>query len=140
MSDCPFDLNVKARSPKNPGINMKSQKQTFQIIRTYGWDKMNIVKLSQILGTFRSENECNFEYEFSVLSTRTSKNVGLQTLCACSVRKTCTRRRRLPAIRGLGPVSRKSRNYTGHFRVPQFPLYLKNGEDLSRKTSQTSFF
>ena len=31
-----------------------------------------------------------------------------------------------------GPVSRKSRNFTGHFRVSQFPLYLKNGEDSSR--------
>ena len=35
-----------------------------------------------------------------------------------------------------GPVSRKSRNFTGQFWVSQFPLYLKNGEDLSRKTSQ----
>ena len=26
-------------------------------------------------------------------------------------------------------VSRKSRNFTGYFRVSQFPLYLKNGED-----------
>ena len=39
-----------------------------------------------------------------------------------------------------GPVSRKSRNFTGHFRVSQFPLYLKNGEDLSRQTSQSLFF
>ena len=39
-----------------------------------------------------------------------------------------------------GPVSRKSRNFTGHFRVTQFPLYLKNGEDLSRQTSQSFFF
>ena len=39
-----------------------------------------------------------------------------------------------------GPVSRKSRNFTGHFRVSQFPLYLKNGEDLSRQTSQLFFF
>ena len=38
------------------------------------------------LGTFRSEDEDDYEYEFSVLSTHTSKNVGLQTLCACSVR------------------------------------------------------
>ena len=37
------------------------------------------------IGTFRSEDEDNYEYEFSVLSTRTSKDVGLQTLCACSV-------------------------------------------------------
>ena len=36
----------------------------------------------------------------------------------------------------LGPVSRKSRNFTGHFRVSQFPLFLKNGEDLSRQTLQ----
>ena len=47
------------------------------------------------IGTFRSEDEDDYEYEFSVLSKRTSKNVGLQTLCACSVRKTrtCTRPR-----------------------------------------------
>ena len=30
----------------------------------------------------------------------------------------------------LVPVSRTSRNFTGHFRVSQFPLYLKNGEDF----------
>ena len=30
----------------------------------------------------------------------------------------------------LGPVSRKSRNFTGHFRVSHFPLCLKIGEDL----------
>ena len=36
----------------------------------------------------------------------------------------------------LGHVSRNSRNFTGHFRVSQFPLYLKNGKDLSRQTSQ----
>ena len=34
---------------------------------------------SAIIGTFRSEDEDDYEYEFSVLSTRTSKNVGLQT-------------------------------------------------------------
>ena len=43
------------------------------------------------LGTLRSEDEDDYEYEFHVLSTRTSKNVVLQTLCACSVRKTRTR-------------------------------------------------
>ena len=31
----------------------------------------------------------------------------------------------------LGAVSRKSRNFTGHFRVSQFPLYLKNEEGKS---------
>ena len=39
-------------------------------------------------------------------------------------------------FRVQGPVSRRSRNFTGHFRVSQFPLYLKNGEDLSDQTSQ----
>ena len=39
-----------------------------------------------------------------------------------------------------GPVSRKSRNFTGHFRMSQFPLYLKNGEDLSRQTSHLVCF
>ena len=41
---------------------------------------------------------------------------------------------------GLGPVSRKSRHFTGHFRVSQCLLYLKNREDLSRQTLQTCFF
>ena len=50
------------------------------------------------LGTFRSEEEDDYEYEFSVLSMRTSKNVGLQTLCACSVLKTGTRSRPRPPI------------------------------------------
>ena len=51
----------------------------------------------QLIGAIRLEDEGDYEYEFSVLSTRTSKNVGLQTLCACSVLKTRTRSRpRLP--------------------------------------------
>ena len=38
----------------------------------------------------------------------------------------------------LGPVSRKSRNFTGHFRVSQFPLDHKNGEDLRRQNLTVS--
>ena len=37
-------------------------------------------------------------------------------------------------------VSRKSGNLTGHFRVSQFPLYLKNGEDLTTQTSPSVCF
>ena len=40
----------------------------------------------------------NYEYEFSVLSTRNAKNVGLQTLCARTVRKTRTGTRPRPPI------------------------------------------
>ena len=40
----------------------------------------------------------------------------------------------------LRPVSQKSRNFTGYFRVSQFPLYLKNGKDLSRQTPQSVRF
>ena len=51
---------------------------------------------------------------------------------------------RVRLFRGIsrhqGPVSRKSRSFSRHFRVSQFLLYLKNGEDLSRQTSQTYFF
>ena len=57
-----------------------------------------VPNLRAILGTFRSEDEDDYEYEFSVLCTRTSKNVGLQTLCACSVRKPRTRSRPRPPI------------------------------------------
>ena len=34
----------------------------------------------KLIGTFWSKDEDDYEYEFSVLSMRTSKNVGLQTL------------------------------------------------------------
>ena len=40
---------------------------------------------------------------------------------------------------GKEPVSRRSRNFTGHFRVAQFPLYLKNGEDLSSQIPMSFF-
>ena len=40
----------------------------------------------------------------------------------------------------LERVSRKSRNFTGHFRELQFLLYLMNREDISRQTSQSFFF
>ena len=60
-----------------------------------------------LLGTLRSEDEDDYEYEFSVLSSRTSKNVGLvvglQTLCACSVRKTRTGTRHSRPTSFLGP-------------------------------------
>ena len=46
----------------------------------------------------------------------------------------------IETFRSQGPVSRKSRNLTGHFRVSQFPLNLKNGEDLRCQTSQLFFF
>ena len=35
--------------------------------------------LNQPIGNFRSEYEYDYEYEFSVLSTRTLKNVDLET-------------------------------------------------------------
>ena len=41
---------------------------------------------------------------------------------------------------GQSPVSQKSRNFSGLFRVPQFPLYLRNAEVVSHQTSQSSSF
>ena len=37
-------------------------------------------------------------------------------------------------------LSQMSRNFSGLFRVPQFPLYLRNAEVLSRQTLQYSWF
>ena len=57
-----------------------------------------------LLGTFRLvvEDDYDYDYEFFLLSTHTSKNVGLQTLCACSVREIPTRSRpRSPFERSL---------------------------------------
>ena len=41
---------------------------------------------------------------------------------------------------GQSPVSQKSRNFSGLFRVPQFPLYLGNAEAVSHQTSRFSWF
>ena len=38
------------------------------------------------------------------------------------------------------PVSQKSRNFSGLFRVPQFSSYLRKAEVLSHQTSQSSWF
>ena len=43
------------------------------------------------------------------------------------------------SIRVQEPVSQKSRNFAALFRVPQFPLYLRNAEVLSNQTSQSSW-
>ena len=40
----------------------------------------------------------------------------------------------------LGPVSQKSRKFSGLLRVTQFPLYLRDAEVLSHQTSQSSCF
>ena len=40
----------------------------------------------------------------------------------------------------LESVSQKSRNFSGLFRVPQFPLYLRNAEILSTRALQSSWF
>ena len=39
-----------------------------------------------------------------------------------------------------GPVSQKSRNFSGLFRAPQFFFYLRNAEILSHQTSLSSWF
>ena len=46
----------------------------------------------------RSEQEDDYEYKCSVPSNRTSKNVSLQALYACSVQKTRTRSRPRPPV------------------------------------------
>ena len=45
-----------------------------------------------------------------------------------------------PRVWVLWPVSQKSRNFSGLFRVPQFLLNLRNAEVLSHQTSQSSLF
>ena len=52
----------------------------------------------------------------SVLSTRTSKNVGLQTLCTCSVRKTRTVTRPRPPIQRSLIASTVKLLLSGHSR------------------------
>ena len=44
----------------------------------------------------------------------------------------------IPGVEDLGPVSQKSQNFSGLFRVPQFPLYVHNAEVLTHQTSQSS--
>ena len=53
---------------------------------------------SPSLGTFRSEDEDDYEYEFSVLSMRIRFGGRHFLKCACSEQKTCTRSRPRPPI------------------------------------------
>ena len=52
----------------------------------------------KILGTFRSEDEDDYEYEFSVLSMRIMFGGRYFSKCACSEQKTRTRSRSRPPI------------------------------------------
>ena len=47
---------------------------------------------------------------------------------------------RVVQVRVLGAVSRSPETLRDHFRVSQFPLYLKNGEGLICQNSQLFFF
>ena len=51
------------------------------------------------------------------------------TGCECSRFESCS-----------GACFSKSRNFTGQVRVSQYPLYFKNGEDLSHQTSHPFTF
>ena len=51
-----------------------------------------------LLGTFRSEDEDDYEYEFSVLSMRIMFGGRYFSKCACSEQKTRTRSRSRPPI------------------------------------------
>ena len=46
---------------------------------------------------------------------------------------------RNPGFQDQGRVSQKSRNFSSLFRVPQFPLYLRNAAVLSHPTSPLGF-
>ena len=43
----------------------------------------------------------------------------------------------LPLLESPDACFQKSRNFSGPFRLPQLPLYLRNAEVLSRQTSQS---
>ena len=53
---------------------------------------------ANLLGTFRSEGEDDYEYEFSVLSMRITFGGRHFSKCACSEQKTRTRSRPRPPI------------------------------------------
>lgn len=78
------------------GMEKKSRKLNKELGAT--WIKFQFFFSQAALETFRWEDEDDYEYKFSVVSMRTSKNVSLQTLYACSVRKTRTSSRPRPPI------------------------------------------
>ena len=107
-STFPIIQTVCCRSPQTPGTHVsiclqrgadlsaiasQTDRRPLQIIWKPGLRSPTAT--STTLGTFRAEEEDNYVYEFSVLSTRTSKNIDLQTLCACPVGKTRSRLNRL---------------------------------------------
>ena len=58
----------------------------------------NVRYIEVIIGTFRSEDEDDYEYEFSVLSMRIRFGGRYFSKCACSEQKTRTRGRPRPPI------------------------------------------
>ena len=57
-----------------------------------------LVSSNLLLGTLRLEDEDDYEYKFSVLSTRIRFGGQHFSKCACSEQKTCTRSRPRPPI------------------------------------------
>ena len=98
-----------------------------------------------------------YSFSFAIVVIEVTKNVKvtcgllfpnmLLTLCLLLCAK-CTKDKPpycwhwyLKSVeRKLGPVSQKSRNVSGPFRVSQFPLYLCNAEILSYQSWQSSWF
>ena len=67
-----------------------------------------------------------FRRDVHVISFRSARGIGYEFQI------------RVTKPEARGPVSRKSRNFSGSFRVSEFLIYLWNTEVLSHKTSQSS--
>ena len=97
-------------------------KNTFCCTCGLVWLSANVSCRLSAIATFRLEHKDDYEYEFKVLSTRTSKIFARQTWSACSVRKTRTRSRPRTAIwRSLITPAARS---TEVFRV-EYPLLVE---------------
>ena len=78
-------MRTKTKYQTSRGQNSYSSLFSFSVLKL----SIMMVKVGDTIGTFRSE----YEYEFSVLSTRISFRGRHFSKCACSERKTRTRSR-----------------------------------------------
>ena len=79
--------------------------------------------------------------EETEITSRLEKSVKRSAVGVSQNETQCNKEVKLCHLRNnQGPVSQKSRNFLGLFRLPEFPFYLRNAEALSHQTLQSSLF
>ena len=86
------------KGPEKPQWGVANYVYTFSHIQMFNIPKTFNYDMEYSIGTFRSEDEDNYEFEFSVVNMRIRFGGRHFSKCACSEQKTRTRSRPSPPI------------------------------------------